>query len=254
MRFLALPLLLAACSPSPTDDTEPAPDPGTPPTAAQGVAIEPAEPVTIQDLQLVVDQEPTDADGDYQGLRVRWTRDGQAISALDDEPTVPAVETGRDQTWEVSVAGVDAAGHVGPESVASVRIGNLPPGTPTVSIRPAEPLAGEDDLICGAEATDPDQDELGYTFSWSSDGGFEVEDAVVLASMVQPGEAWTCTVVASDGQADSAPGTASVTPIAPPIPSFSLVDRNPSSVRHGRDVSPRDYLEKVSGWYFTHAT
>ena len=37
-------------------------------------------------------------------------------------------------------------------------------------------------------------------------------------------------------------------------PDFSLEDVNPSSPRMGEQVSPRDYLEKVSGWYFTHAT
>ncbi|MCK6550357.1 hypothetical protein L6R52_31260 [Myxococcota bacterium] len=37
-------------------------------------------------------------------------------------------------------------------------------------------------------------------------------------------------------------------------PEFSLVDLNPTSVTHGRAVSPRDYLERVSGWYFTHAS
>lgn len=37
-------------------------------------------------------------------------------------------------------------------------------------------------------------------------------------------------------------------------PDFSLEDENPASLRYGQQVSPRDYLEQVSGWYFTHAT
>ena len=37
-------------------------------------------------------------------------------------------------------------------------------------------------------------------------------------------------------------------------PDFALVDQNPNSPRFGEVVSPRDYLEQVSGWYFTHAT
>ncbi len=39
-----------------------------------------------------------------------------------------------------------------------------------------------------------------------------------------------------------------------PQPDFALLDENPSSPRSGEVVSPRDYLEQVSGWYFTHAT
>ena len=34
---------------------------------------------------------------------------------------------------------------------------------------------------------------------------------------------------------------------------FSLKDLNLTSPRFGEMVSPRDYLQKVSGWYFLHA-
>lgn len=38
------------------------------------------------------------------------------------------------------------------------------------------------------------------------------------------------------------------------LPDFSLPDLNPTSSRYGEALSPRDYLEQVSGWYFIHAT
>mgnify|MGYP003329007639 FL=1 len=38
------------------------------------------------------------------------------------------------------------------------------------------------------------------------------------------------------------------------VPDFSLEDLNPGSVRYGEMISPRDYLEQVSGWYFIHST
>jgi hypothetical protein len=38
------------------------------------------------------------------------------------------------------------------------------------------------------------------------------------------------------------------------LPDFALVDLNPNSPLYGRSISPRDYLEQVSGWYFTHAS
>ena len=45
---------------------------------------------------------------------------------------------------------------------------------------------------------------------------------------------------------------------APPptgvFPDFSLVDQNPNSASFEQEISPRDHLEKVSGWYFIHAT
>ncbi|MCA9248364.1 MAG: hypothetical protein KDA42_14660 [Planctomycetales bacterium] len=37
-------------------------------------------------------------------------------------------------------------------------------------------------------------------------------------------------------------------------PNFSLVDVNTASASEGQSISPRDYLETVSGWYFGHST
>ncbi len=37
------------------------------------------------------------------------------------------------------------------------------------------------------------------------------------------------------------------------MPDFTLTDVNPASSTGNRPVSPRDYLEQVSGWYFGHA-
>ena len=39
-----------------------------------------------------------------------------------------------------------------------------------------------------------------------------------------------------------------------PVPVFKLVDVNPNSATYDRTVSPRDYLKKVSAWYFGSAT
>jgi hypothetical protein len=38
------------------------------------------------------------------------------------------------------------------------------------------------------------------------------------------------------------------------VPDFSLADVNPTSATFDEAVSPRDHLEKVSAWYFGHAT
>ena len=39
-----------------------------------------------------------------------------------------------------------------------------------------------------------------------------------------------------------------------PMPDFTLPDVNPASPRKDQGVSPRDYLQQVSAWYFGHAT
>jgi hypothetical protein len=38
------------------------------------------------------------------------------------------------------------------------------------------------------------------------------------------------------------------------VPDFSLLDVNPNSPTYNQQVSPRDYLGKVTGWYSGHAT
>ncbi len=42
--------------------------------------------------------------------------------------------------------------------------------------------------------------------------------------------------------------------VANMVPDFSLVDVNPNSMSSGQPVSPRDYLQRVSAWYFGHST
>ncbi|MBK8265386.1 MAG: hypothetical protein IPK80_29165 [Nannocystis sp.] len=37
-------------------------------------------------------------------------------------------------------------------------------------------------------------------------------------------------------------------------PEFSAQDRNPESPSYGQDVSPRDHVGHVSGWFFLHST
>lgn len=67
----------------------------------------------------------------------------------------------------------------------------------------------------------------------------------------------TAPDTASDSGSDTAIDTADtgdtgVSALA--VADFSLPDLNPTSSRYGELVSPRDYLEQASGWYFTHAT
>ena len=46
--------------------------------------------------------------------------------------------------------------------------------------------------------------------------------------------------------------SSSSTPL--PVAEFSLQDVNPNSTTTGQNISPRDYLTRVSAWYFGSAT
>jgi hypothetical protein len=184
------------------------------------VAIEPAAPLTTDDLVAAPDP-VVDPDGSAPSSRYRWWVDG-ALSASHTAAVVPAAATSRGQRWQVGVA-VDDGVEVGPETVSDpVVIGNTGPGAPTLAVEPPEPIPGGDDLVCRvtAEAADPDGDPLSYTFTWISDQDGVYAGATLTtdhpgdtlpADQVQPFEVWTCEARASDGEASGATAEADVT-------------------------------------------
>ena len=58
-----------------------------------------------------------------------------------------------------------------------------------------------------------------------------------------------CTAIVPDDG-----GQEPLEPAVDAMPDFSLTDVNPASARFGEEISPRDYLGKVSAWYFGHST
>lgn len=100
----------------------------------------------------------------------------------------------------------------GTPRMAEITIGNSRPTAPTITLEPAFPLAGLDDLVCSVRtrATDIDGDTITYRFAWTIDGeGFfaaadSAEESSILASDYNGLEEVVCTVTAFDGE-DSGP-------------------------------------------------
>lgn len=61
-------------------------------------------------------------------------------------------------------------------------------------------------------------------------------------------------VAAAGGCSDDDPAGPGGPAAGEPAPDFALPDVNPTSGTYQQQVSPRDHLEKVSAWYFGHAT
>ena len=209
----------------------------------------------------------TDADDDPESYRFVWLVDGQDIGAPDAQ-TLIGGSGAAGQDVSVIVTPNDGLEDGQPLTAASVTLLNGAPAAPSVTIQPAAPSV-TDDLVCAVtESTDPDDDALTWTISWSV-GGLDYPSAVpgaagpltttiaddtVPAADTTANQNWVCAAIANDGEYDSDPGTASVYLAADPVPDFGLEDVNATSSRLGQVVSPRDYLQKVSGWYFGHAT
>ena len=60
----------------------------------------------------------------------------------------------------------------------------------------------------------------------------------------------TDTATGDDGADSGGQDTGGGEPAPEMMANFSLDDLNPTSPRYGEVVSPRDYIEEVSGWYF----
>ena len=201
-------LLVGACNAVPTAPT---------------ISIVPADPDTTADLTVEISAEATDG-GRVLFYRTVWSRDGDHVLALDDETTVPAAETARDQVWSVEVSAVDDDLDLGEAGTAQVTIVNSAP-TAQVSISPNPALAYQD-LVATVSTTDADNDTVEAAITWTVDGAGQPDlddELEVPSTLTEAGQAWTVTVVPNDGTDDGAAVSASVTIGAdsrPPASSF----------------------------------
>jgi hypothetical protein len=101
----------------------------------------------------------------------------------------------------------------------SITIENTAPEAPVISIVPAAPIAGEDDLVCNVDVAsyDVDGDSVTYSFDWEVDGGSyggtpttATMSSTVPGTDTNAGETWTCTVTPNDGTDDGASSSTSV--------------------------------------------
>ena len=110
----------------------------------------------------------------------------------------------------------DSAG-VSVSSNASELVFNSLPSTPGISISPATPIEGVDDLVCNISSlsSDPDAEQIVYTYQWSNSFGLQQSTSVSALSNTFSGfltnaDTWTCSVWASDGSGSTAIVSASV--------------------------------------------
>jgi len=202
-----------------------------PPTAPT-VVLAPEVASALTEMSCTLGAPSTDADGDSISYAVAWVLNGFENSGV-ATPTVVAgalvTATGakarKGDRVSCRLRASDGAVTSAPAASAEVVLSNAPPEVGPVLIMPTGGAAVMNELaVLSCEtsgATDPDGDDVTFTYSWTVNG--EVvpgADAKVLdGASFDRGDVVACTITASDGQ-DSGEPTASKSPVtiknAPP--------------------------------------
>jgi len=140
--------------------------PDTAPSAPT-VTINPAAPVTDDDLTCIITSPSVDPEGLPTTPIYTWLRDGAPTPWATD--VLPSLETARGEQWTCEVRGNDGTLSSEPGS-ASVTVGNTAPTVDSASLSP-NPAFETSTLTCVPDGfADIDGDTEDYTWAWEVNG------------------------------------------------------------------------------------
>jgi cysteine-rich repeat protein len=176
----------------------------------------------------------SDSDGDSVSVSYAWYVDGRLVSetgsSLDG-----AAYFDKGQAVYVVATPNDGTSVGTPVASSTVTVLNTLPTAPSVTIDPAAPTAGTEDLVCSivSASSDADGDAITYEFAWTVDGleygtGAGVDtgdtgsgwigplttthtDDTVAGDDTLEDDTWICTVTPDDGEDQGDSGDAQVT-------------------------------------------
>ncbi len=137
--------------------------------SAPGMDLQPKTPTVLDDIVAVQTQAAVDPDGDKLTVKTTWQVNGADSGVTGDTFGKGKAKKG-DTVTAVAVA-TDSEGNASEPGKAEVKIANAAPGKASVAVGAAK--AGFKDKLSAkivVAATDPDGDELAYTYSWTVDG------------------------------------------------------------------------------------
>ncbi len=184
-----------------------------------------------------------------EALDLEWTSDVDGV--LDTSPAdasgnvyavVPSLSPG---PHHLTLTAMDSDG-LSTSAIVDIDVDQAP-SAPRVSIGPTSPGTDADLVVTiGTPSVDPEGDTIAYRYDWYRGGVYSTASATATlpASATTRGDVWSVEVTASDGFAESAPGTASTT-VVNTAPSASAVSITPDP------ASESDVL--TCGWSFSDA-
>ena len=174
----------------------------TPPDATD-VAFSPSEPTKATGLMVIYTY--ADADGDAEsGTEIRWKKNGNSWTMVDDMASVPVEYFNRGEQWEVEVKPKDGTDFGDPVSIGPVTIGNSKPIASNLEVVPETPTEN-DDLILDYDYYDHDGDpeSASTTIQWYLDEVRQTSldgQSTVPNVAVRPGDTWQAAVTPHDGE------------------------------------------------------
>ncbi len=153
----------------------------------------PAGPYTGDDLILTIDTPGTDEWGlPYSAWTIVWSRNDAPEPAWDNQTTVPASATTRDDWWVAVVVPSPS----GPLGVADTTVLNSPPTLGSATID-HDPVAGFSLVLAGD--SDPDGDPVLFQYQWLLNGAPASTSAVWRpVPALAPGDVVTAEVTPDD--------------------------------------------------------
>ncbi|HMV68165.1 MAG TPA: hypothetical protein PKA64_15055, partial [Myxococcota bacterium] len=175
-----------------------------PPALTQGPTISPSAPTKASTLSST--PQGSDPDGDRITWEYSWYVQGALVQSSTTVTTLAPTFFNKGQGVYVSIRGTDGTDWGPPRVSSTITIRNTPPSLPTVSVTPAHPRPGVDNLVCTrTNSTDLDNDTLQYEMRWRDLNvtyGAAVPGPNTLTlpgSVTGPGEVWYCVARVNDG-------------------------------------------------------
>ena len=174
--------------------------PNTPPVASN-LQLTPVVPKTANNLSGSYTY--YDANGDPEsGSEIRWYKNGSVQSTYNDQLTIPASATSKNEQWYFTVRPNDGKDFGTLKTSPSVTIENTAPTVSDVAIVPLSPV-DTDDLNTSYDYNDADNDtESGSEIRWYKNGSVQTaynDVSTVPAAATSINDQWYYTIRPNDG-------------------------------------------------------
>ena len=192
------------------------------------ISINPNPATTGDQLSVNLDTPSTDPEGNTITYNYQWLLGG-AIQSAYTASLLPSSATNKGEQWTVRVTPNDGIAD-GPSAETSLVVQNTPPSVASVTITPATNVYTDSNLTCSAVVSDPDE-TVTPTFTWMLNSTIVGTGSTLDLTTINahPNDVVTCSVLATDGDGETAIDSATTT-IENRSPVVDSITLSPSTV------------------------